>query len=231
MVHHRFDLVGLDGDDTLWECQRHFEAITSVFRSVVDPYVTRDVDVEEVLDETERRHLPIYGFGVKAFMLSMIEAALDVTDGNLPAEGMRTLIDEAKSMMSGPVNLLPGVADAVDELAQTHRLVLITKGDLLDQRRKLDASGLAYHFSVVEIVHDKNPGVYRDILGRHGIDTSRFVMAGDSVRSDIVPVLTIGGSAVHLPHEHVWGHEVIDHDHDVPVLDSLAELPAWLAAS
>jgi putative hydrolase of the HAD superfamily len=226
-----FELVGLDGDDTLWECQRHFDEVTEVFREIVQPYVVDDtIDVTEVLDATERRHLPIYGFGVKAFMLSMIEAALDLTDGALPAEGLRRLIEEAKSMMVGDVSLLPGVGEAVDALASEHRLMLVTKGDLLDQRRKLDSSGLADYFEFVEIVHDKTPTVYLDILVRRSLHPSKFVMAGDSMRSDVVPVVAIGATAVHVPHSRVWAHEVVVADHAVPVLASLGELQGWLAA-
>jgi putative hydrolase of the HAD superfamily len=225
-----FELVGLDGDDTLWECQRHFDEVTDVFRQVVQPYVSDDsIDVTGVLDATERRHLPIYGFGVKAFMLSMIEAALDLTDGTLPAEGLRRLIEEAKTMMAGDVSLLPGVGDAVDALSREHRLMLVTKGDLLDQRRKLDSSGLADYFEFVEIVHDKTPTVYRDILERRSLHPSRFVMAGDSMRSDVVPVVAIGATAVHVPHSRVWAHEIVVADHEVPVLASLGELSGWLA--
>jgi putative hydrolase of the HAD superfamily len=225
-----FELVGLDGDDTLWECQRHFDEVTDVFRQVVQPYVSDDsIDVTDVLDATERRHLPIYGFGVKAFMLSMIEAALDLTDGTLPAEGLRRLIDEAKTMMGGEVLLLPGVGDAVDALSKEHRLMLVTKGDLLDQRRKLDSSGLADYFEFVEIVHDKTPAVYTDILERRSLHPSKFVMAGDSLRSDVVPVVAIGATAVHVPHSRVWAHEVVVADHEVPVLNSLGELSGWIA--
>jgi putative hydrolase of the HAD superfamily len=225
-----FELVGLDGDDTLWECQRHFDEVTEVFRQIVAPHVVDPaVDVTEVLDATERRHLPIYGFGVKAFMLSMIEAALDLTDGALPAEDLRRLIEEAKSMMVGEVTLLPGVGNAVDALSRDHRLMLVTKGDLLDQRRKLDSSGLADYFEFVEIVHDKTPAVYRNILDRRELHPSRFVMAGDSLRSDIVPVVAIGATAVHVPHSRVWAHEVVVAEHDVPVLSNLGELSGWLA--
>jgi putative hydrolase of the HAD superfamily len=220
----RFDLVGLDGDDTLWECQRHFDEVTEVFRSVVAPYLANDVDVAAVLDATERRHLPVFGFGVKAFTLSMIEAALDVTDGELPAAGIRRLINEAKHMMTEPVVMIEGVADAVADLASRHRLVLITKGDLLHQTRKLESSGLAQHFSLVEIVHDKTPATYSSILERHGVTAARFAMAGDSVRSDVVPVAAIGGLAVHVPHDRVWAHEVIEHEHDVVTLECLGDL-------
>jgi putative hydrolase of the HAD superfamily len=206
-----FELVGLDGDDTLWECQRHFDEVTDVFRQVVQPYVSDDsIDVTGVLDATERRHLPI-------------------TDGTLPAEGLRRLIEEAKTMMAGDVSLLPGVGDAVDALSREHRLMLVTKGDLLDQRRKLDSSGLADYFEFVEIVHDKTPTVYRDILERRSLHPSRFVMAGDSMRSDVVPVVAIGATAVHVPHSRVWAHEIVVADHEVPVLASLGELSGWLA--
>jgi putative hydrolase of the HAD superfamily len=224
----RFDLVGLDGDDTLWECQRHFDEVTEVFSSIVAPYVATDADVADVLDATERKHLPVFGFGVKAFTLSMIEAAIDVTDGAIPGDEIGRLINEAKRMMTEPVRLIDGVGDAVAALAADHRLVLITKGDLLHQRRKIDSSGLGEYFSLVEIVHDKTPAMYLSILGRHGVTADRFVMAGDSVRSDVVPVAAIGGTAIHVPHHRVWAHEVIDHDHDVITLDNLGQLHATL---
>ena len=219
------ELLGIDGDDTLWHCQREFDNATEQFTDVVAPWVADGANAAHVLDDTERRNLEVFGFGVKAFTLSMVEAAIEVTEGTIPASEIRRLVAMAKAMMTSPIDVLPGVAEALRELKRDHRLALVTKGDLLHQRRKLAASGLTECFDHIEVVTDKSPRVYSEVLDRLGIAVKRFVMVGDSVKSDVLPVLAIGGRAVHVRSEHQWHHERAHHDGSVPTTDNFADVP------
>ena len=220
------ELVGVDGDDTLWHCQRSFDEATDRFADIVRPWVEGDVDVSLALDDAERRNLAVFGFGVKAFTLSMIEAASELGGERIPASAIMRLVSLAKEMMLEPVELLPEVHAGLAALADgEHRLALVTKGDLLHQRRKLADSGLEAYFDHVEVVPDKSPGVYRDFLTRSRIEPAAFVMIGDSVRSDVLPVLAIGGRAVHVRPQHQWGHEHAHHDGSVPTVDTFGAVP------
>ncbi len=221
-------VVGLDGDDTLWHCQRQFDLSEEMFAALLAPFVADPSEVAERLMETERRHLAVFGYGVKAFTLSMIETAIDISDGAIPGREIQRLIDRCARLVSEPVELFEGVAETVAELAGEHRLVLVTKGDLMHQEHKIESSGLAEFFDAIEVVSDKTPETYRRVLRRQGIAPDEFVMVGDSVRSDVLPVLEIGGRAVHVPHSAVWSHEIVDHDHQFAALESLRQLPGFL---
>jgi putative hydrolase of the HAD superfamily len=155
------------------------------------------------------RNLAHYGYGIKSFTLSMIETAVQLTGGWLRGDEVLQIIDLARQMMAAPVQLLDGAAEVVEALAASHRLMVITKGDLIDQERKLAASGLAAHFDHVEIVSQKTVDVYRDLLARYGVDAGRFLMIGNSLRSDVLPVVELGGRAVHIPYHVTWAHEVV----------------------
>jgi putative hydrolase of the HAD superfamily len=229
--HDRFDLVGLDADDTLWHCERAFQQATSVFFDIVSPWIRVDVDLPSLLHENEVARLDLMGFGAKSFAISMIDTAIDASDGRIPAREVQRLVHLAYEMLEAPVELFPGVTDAVASMAEHHTLVLVTKGDLLHQQRKLVSSGLAPWFDHVEIVSDKTVEVYQGFLTRQRVEPSRFVMVGDSVKSDVLPVLAIGAHAVHIPSEHRWSHEEAEHNGTVPTLASLAELPGWLATA
>jgi putative hydrolase of the HAD superfamily len=225
------EVIGLDGDDTLWRNEDYFAMSEEMFRALVAPYANGGVDLDERLASTERANLELFGYGIKGFTLSMIETAIEVTDGRIPTVGIQALLERGKEMLHHPVELLDGVAEAVQALAADHRLVLITKGDLIHQEQKVARSGLADLFAHVEIVAEKDEATYDRILRRHGITPETFVMAGNSVRSDVLPVLAIGARAVHIPYELTWGHERAEHDGTVPTLGSLGELPAWVAAN
>jgi putative hydrolase of the HAD superfamily len=224
-------VVGLDGDDTLWHNELIFAATHERFRSMVARYVD-DVDVDARLLTTERRNLPTYGYGVKGFALSLIETAIDLTDGRIGAADIAEIVGWARMMLDHPVDLLDGVVETVELLATRHRLVLITKGDFFHQESKVARSGLADHFDAVEIVAEKDTDTYRDVLRRLGIPPEAFVMVGNSVRSDVLPVLDIGGRAVHIPYHVTWAHEhVTDAGDDVGAyhrLDDIRQLPALL---
>ena len=224
------DWIGLDADDTLWHSEGHFTDAQVMFCELIAPYVTGDVDVANVLDHTERANLRTFGYGVKAFTLSMVESAIAVSDGTVPGAVIGQIVERGKWMLDHPVELLDGVNETVRDLAHDFRLAIITKGDLVHQERKLATSGLADVVDVVEIVSEKDPDTYRRVLARHQIGVGGFVMVGNAVRSDVLPVLAIGGRAVHIPYEQTWGHEQAEHDGTVPTLSSIRELPSWLDA-
>jgi len=196
-------VLGLDADDTLWHNESVFEKIHQRYRKLLSGYHDAPT-VDQALIETERRNLELYGYGVKGFTLSAIETAIDLTGGRIGTDEIRSILSSGKEMLGHPVDLFEGVAETVAALAKSHRLILITKGDLLHQRTKLAKSGLAGYFEKIEVVSEKNPKTYAEIFQRHSIAASEFMMVGDSMKSDILPVLSLGGSAVHIPHCLQW---------------------------
>lgn len=227
-----FDAIAFDGDDTLWHNESLFSMTQERFRAVLTAHAggTAPADLDRRLLEAETRNLRYFGYGIKGFVLSMIETAVEVTEGGIPARDIRDLIDFGKAMLEHPVELLDGVAEVVGRLAAERPLLLITKGDLFDQESKVARSGLADHFRAVEVVSEKDPATYARVLARHGIAPARFLMVGNSVRSDILPVLALGAQAVHIPYHLTWAHE----EAAAPAegyrrLDSLHGLPALLA--
>jgi putative hydrolase of the HAD superfamily len=226
-----FDLIGLDADDTLWHSEDSFAAVEERFVELVSPYVPAGVDVAAALRATERAHLPIAGYGVKSFTLAMVRAAINVSEGTVPALVIGQLVDAGLAMLTENVRLLPDVPAVLADIARDHRLVLITKGDLVHQTRKVEMSGIAHHFEAVEVVLEKDPETYSRILRQLDVKPERFCMVGNSVRSDILPVLAIGAHAVHIPYPLLWEHEHVDHDEDLVELASVSELPAALRAT
>ncbi len=222
--------VGLDADDTLWHSEDGFNEVIAAFLDLISPHTnaSRD-DIETRLLAVEHVNLEVFGYGVKGFTLSMIETAVEMTAGSIPSSELARVVDLGRELMRKPVTLLDGVADVVAELAGSHRLLLITKGDLLHQETKVMQSGLESHFHAIEIVSEKHPEAYRRVLRRHQINPEAFVMVGNSVKSDVLPVLAIGGAAVHIPYEFLWGAEHAEHDGTVPELASITALPGWLA--
>ncbi len=228
------EVVGLDGDDTLWESEIHFAGAQAHFETMVGRYIddpeggaTRGV-LDQLYD-TERRNLEVFGYGVKAFTLSLVETAIDVTDGAITTAEIGDLLAMGREMLRHPTQLLPDVAEVVPALVEAGlRLVLVTKGDLFDQERKFAASGLAEHFERVEIVSTKDAATYRRILAALRAEPATFCMVGNSLPSDVLPVVAIGGHAVHIPHDLTWALERSSAEHDVPTLTRLAELPDWL---
>ena len=201
-------VVGLDGDDTLWHNETRFNVTQGELRELLNRHVP-DADVDRRLFETEMKNLAVYGYGVKSFTLSMIETAIDLTKGRIPAADLEVILGWGKRMLMQPTELLDGVEPVVQDLSMRYDLLLITKGDLFDQEGKLARSGLADLFLGVEIVSEKNVNSYRAILSRRGIKPEEFVMVGNSLRSDIVPVLELGARAVHIPYQVTWHHEQV----------------------
>jgi putative hydrolase of the HAD superfamily len=200
------DLVCLDADDTLWHNLIHFEATEHRFGALFQDFQPAG-DVTRALMEAEKRNIPTYGFGVKGFTLSMIETAIDVTGGQVDAATIQKLIAMGRDMLDHDIELLPHVEDTLKALHGTVRLLLVTKGDLHHQERKVLASGLAHYFEGVEIVSDKTPETYRKICQRHAVPPARSLMAGNSIRSDVLPMIAAGGHGVYVPFDILWDHE------------------------
>ncbi|MGJ8606249.1 MAG: HAD family hydrolase, partial [Marivita sp.] len=187
-MKEKLQTIAFDADDTLWHNERAFRLTQERFVELLadhgDP-----VTLDAALQAAERRNLGHYGFGIKGFVLSMIETALEVTENEVPGAVVAELLAAGRDMLEHPIELLDGVADVVEELGRTHPLMLVTKGDLLDQERKLAQSGLGEAFSRVEIVSDKTPEIYGAVLARHGLDPRQVLMCGNSMKSDVLPVL------------------------------------------
>lgn len=201
--------IGFDADDTLWQNEAFFRLTQARFVELLADHAEAD-HLEDRLLEAERRNLGHYGYGIKGFVLSMIETAIEVTEGRVPASVLAELIAAGRDMLAHPIELLPHAREAVDLLAQSHRVLVITKGDLLDQERKLAQSGLGDLFHGVEIVSEKTPQSYGRIFARHGSGVEQGLMVGNSLKSDVLPVLAAGGWGVHVPHGLTWALERAD---------------------
>jgi putative hydrolase of the HAD superfamily len=199
-------VLAFDGDDTLWHNESRFNLTQSALRDLLRRHVP-NADVDGHLFDVEMRNLSLYGYGVKAFTLSMLETAIELTQGRIPASDLHVILGWGKRMLTEPTELLDGVQATLKEVSSRHSLLLITKGDLFDQESKLARSGLADMFSGVEILSDKNVDSYRSLLTRRGIKPDEFVMVGYSLRSDIAPVVALGARAVHIPYHVTWNHE------------------------
>src|SRR5713226_868513 len=204
-------VVGLDGDDTLWHNETRFHLTQSALRDLLRRHVP-NADVDSRLSEVEMRNLSLYGYGVKAFTLSMLETAIQVTNGRIPTADLEVILGWGKKMLGEPTELLNGVEAALQEMNGRYELLLITKGDLFDQESKLARSGLASMFSGVEILSEKNVDSYRAVLRRRHIEPEEFVMVGNSLRSDIAPVVALGALGVHIPYPLTWHHEQVPED-------------------
>ncbi len=227
------DTIGFDADDTLWHNARFFRLTQDLFAQSLADYAPA-ATLEARLLAAERRNLGRYGFGVKGFTLSMIETAIEVTDGRVPAAVLADLLAAGREMLDHPVELLPHARTAVTAAASRYRVVLITKGDLLHQERKLAQSGLGDLFDAVEIVSEKTPQVYARVFARHGGGAERALMVGDSMRSDVIPAILAGGWGVHVPHGVPWAIERAEAPaanpryRSLPDLGVLADLLAWI---
>ena len=198
--------LGFDADDTLWHNESLFESTHKRYCELLAHYHDADT-IEERLLATEMGNLELLGYGVKAHAISCIETAIQLSDGRVSAEEINAIVGLAKNMLRHPVELLTGAAGTIPELARNRRLLLITKGDLRDQERKIRQSGLEQHFADVEILSEKNASTYRRVLARHAVAPHEFLMVGNSLKSDILPVLDIGGMAVYVPYPITWQAE------------------------
>jgi len=227
-MNQPYDIVAFDADDTLWASEDGFRANELRFVELIQPYADPGIDVNAALTAVERRNLSALGYGVKAFAISMVEAALSITQHRVPNTVIGELIAMARAQLEAPVELLPHVPEVLERVGAAFTLVLITKGDLVHQTHKIDTSGLAHHFHHLEIVLEKDVDTYARLLRRWEVAPERFCMVGNSVRSDILPVMALGGHGVHVPYHLLWDLEHVDHDEHVTELASLADLPALL---
>jgi putative hydrolase of the HAD superfamily len=228
-----FALVGFDADDTLWKSEDYYRHAQAEFERILSAYV--DVaDVAQRLYAVEKRNIALFGYGVKGMTLSMIEAAVDVTGARVSAADVHRIVGLGKELLQHPVELLPDVAEAVAEVARDWPVVLITKGDLFHQEGKVRQSGLAELFPRIEIVSEKDPPTYARVLREFDITPNRFLMVGNSLRSDIAPVLALGGWGVHVPYHVTWVHDLLETPPTdttrLRSIDAIAQLPAALRA-
>ncbi len=213
--HKPISTIGLDADDTLWQSEQFFKLTEGHFVDLLSGFVEKD-HLRERLFEAEKKNLEFYGFGIKGFTLSMVETAIEVTGGKVPASVIENILAAGREMLRHPIIPLPDVRETLEQLSTSFDLVLITKGDLFDQERKLAQSGLGELFKAVEIVSDKSAQTYQRIFDRHGEGPARAVMVGNSLRSDIVPALDAGAWGVFIPHALTWAHEHADSPIDHP---------------
>ena len=209
------EIIAFDADDTLWHNLIHFDAAEQKFGEMLSHFA-EPADAVHQLMEAEKRNIPTYGFGVKGFTLSMVETAIAVSGGAVDSATVQKLIAMGRDMLDHDIELLPHVEDTLKALHGDYRLLLVTKGDLHHQERKVLASGLAHFFEGVEIVSDKKPDTYRTICKRHGAPAERTLMAGNSIRSDVLPMIEAGGFGVYVPFTILWDHEHEEVPKDTP---------------
>ncbi|MEA5668196.1 HAD family hydrolase [Stenotrophomonas sp. MH1] len=225
-------LVGFDGDDTLWKSEDYYRLAEQEFESILGHYIDlHDADTARHLLAVERRNLAIFGYGAKGMTLSMLEAAIELTDEKISAHHLRQVIEIGRRTLQHPVDVIDGVRDAVAAIAAEYPVVLITKGDLFHQEQKIERSGLRDLFPRIEIVSEKDQSTYARVLAEFNLPAERFVMVGNSLRSDIEPVLELGGWGVYTPYAVTWAHEA-EHgvSDDAPRLHQADTAHQWVQA-
>ncbi|RDS82820.1 HAD family hydrolase [Dyella monticola] len=228
-------LIGFDGDDTLWHSEGYYRQASARFTEIVAHYVdVGDSHVQASMLATEKRNLKLFGYGAKGMTLSMVETAIAITEGRICATDIHQLVEIGKTILQHPVELLPGIRDAVAAVAEHHDVVLITKGDLFHQEKKVAQSGMADVFHRIEIVSEKDTATYRRVLDEFSLEPAQFAMVGNSLRSDIEPVIRLGGWGVHMPYHVTWAHELENGlgEADAPrmlTVDEPSAIPAAIA--
>lgn len=201
-------VIAFDADDTLWVNETYFRETEEEFANLLEGYETKN-KIDQELFKTEIKNLPLYGYGVKGFMLSMVQCALELSNGNVAQETIDKIIRLGKKMIAQPVELLDGVVEVLEKLENKYRLIVLTKGDLLDQERKVEQSGLSKYFQHIEVLSDKKEENYSKLLDHLEIDIKEFLMIGNSLKSDVLPLVNIGAQAVHIPFHTTWQHEEV----------------------
>ena len=210
ILKNEIKIIGFDADDTLWVNETYYQDAEKQFCNVLKEYVSPETASRELF-KTETRNLPYYGYGIKAFTLSLLETAMTISKQELPQDKIHEILAIAKTMIDKPVELLEGVEDVLQQLKTAgYRLIVATKGDLLDQERKLEKSGIEKYFHHIEIMSDKQERNYEKLLNHLDIAPVEFLMIGNSVKSDILPVITLGGNAIHVPFHTTWAHEQVE---------------------
>jgi len=216
-------VIAFDADDTLWVNEPYFQETEKKFCALLEDYLPQHTLAKELF-KTEIQNLPLYGYGVKGFMLSMIETGMRISDNTLNIEVLSKAIQYGKELLEKPIEMLDGVEDALKALKGNYRLVVATKGDLLDQERKLKKSGLEHYFHHIEIMSDKQEADYLKLIKHLDIQPSEFLMLGNSLKSDVLPVLAIGGHGVHVPYHTTWAHENVEHNVEHPNFRSVQNI-------
>ncbi|WP_299434947.1 HAD family hydrolase [uncultured Maribacter sp.] len=206
-------VIGFDADDTLWVNETYFRQAEEEFASLLDGYETKN-KIDQELFKMEIKNLHLYGYGIKGFTLSMVESAMDLSNNNIPQKVINQILDIGKRMITQPVELLDGIEEVLETLQSKYRLIVLTKGDLLDQERKVERSGLEKYFHHVEVLSDKKEKNYQNLLEHLEIDVSEFLMIGNSLKSDVLPLVNIGAKAVHVPFHTTWEHETVKEGED-----------------
>ena len=223
------DVIALDADDTLWDNEIHYINAKAEFVRLLGAFHTRAEWIEQRLGEIENDNVGVYGYGIKSFTLSMLEAAVEISGGRIHGADLERIIALGRNMLASPMELFPYTRAVLEELSPHWDLMLITKGDQFEQKTKIDHTGLAGYFRQIEIVGEKTPASYRSLLERHCIVPRGFLMVGNSLRSDVLPVLALGGQAVHIPYANTWSHEneldATQAQHGYYELENLGQLP------
>ena len=206
--------IGFDADDTLWVNETYFRETEEKFASLLEDYETKN-KIDQELFKVEMKNLDLYGYGIKGFMLSMVESALDLSNNEISQATLLKILNLGKDMISHPVELLEGVEEVLAKLKARYRLIVLTKGDLLDQERKLEKSGLSKYFHHVEVLSDKKEANYKNLLEHLEIPTNEFLMVGNSLKSDVIPILNIGAKAIHVPFHTTWAHEMVSSEEEL----------------
>lgn len=228
--YSKIKVIGFDADDTLWVNETYFRQTEERFASLLEGYETKN-KIDQELFKMEIKNLDLYGYGIKGFTLSMIESALELSNNRVSQSTIETILNLGKEMISHPVELLDGVKEVLEKLKDKYRLIVLTKGDLLDQERKLDRSSLSTYFHHVEVLSDKQEENYLNLLNHLEIDVSEFLMVGNSLKSDVLPIINIGAKAIHVPFHTTWQHEEVyagDQKEDYQILSKISDLLKYL---
>ena len=228
-----FDMIAFDADDTLWENEVFYTRSQAELKRLLAKYMPVD-DIESQVYQTEMRNIGLYGYGIKSFTLSMIETAITLTKGQITAADVQQVIGFGREMLTADIKLLPGVKQTLQGLADTYSLMMVTKGDLLDQQRKVNHTSIGEYFKFIEIVSEKNPADYQALLGKYNLQPEKFLMVGNSLRSDILPVIQLGGHAVQIPHADTWLHEKVEpageYSDSYTVIEHIGMLPDFISS-
>ena len=230
VTYNQIKVIGFDADDTLWVNETYFRNVEHEFAKLLSGYETEN-KIDQELFKMEMQNLELYGYGIKGFVLSMIESAIDLSNGKVDTATISKIMQLGKDMIAKPVELLEGVQEVLEKLSERYRLIVLTKGDLLDQERKLERSGLSKYFHHVEVLSDKKETNYKNLLDHLEIDVKEFLMVGNSLKSDVLPIINIGAQAIHVPFHTTWAHEEVkDHENNggYKTIHSLKELINYL---
>ena len=223
-------VIGFDADDTLWVNETYFRETEEQFTSLLEGYETKN-KIDQELFKMEIKNLDLYGYGVKGFMLSMIESALEISNGRVSQETIGEILNLGKKMITHDVELLGGVTEVLEKLGESYRLIVLTKGDLLDQERKIQQSGLSKYFHHVEVLSDKKEENYINLLDHLEINVKEFLMIGNSLKSDILPIVNIGAQAIHIPFHTTWQYEQVsikEEDYNYLKINKLTDILQYL---